>query len=110
MSTTVAAARQPTSDEAEMRRSRLWVSIFAPTKRSLGEGVRTWGWSYPLFDLLVTSLNGALRYLLLAFPLGLPLAGPRDARPTQARMALLVVACVALQAPPVVWIKCVFVV
>jgi hypothetical protein len=81
-----------------------------PTKRFWGVEVRTWGWTYPLFVMLVTSaMSGFIRYLLLAFPLGLPLAGGHEAPPRR-RVVLLVVACVGLQLLQVLWIRYVWVV
>ena len=70
-----------------------------------GSESRAWGWSYPLFLLLVTGPTaGFIRYLLLAFPLGLPVAGSGGPL-TRRRIWILVTTCVVLQMAQVVWIR-----
>lgn len=67
--------------------------------------VRTWGWAYLGFLVLVVPPTpGYLRYLLLAFPLGLPLAGP-DERPSRARVALVAVALLGLLVLQAWWVR-----
>jgi hypothetical protein len=47
-----------------------------PGAAAWGPEVRAWCWAYPLYVLAVTPpTTGFIRYLLLAFPLALPLAG-----------------------------------
>jgi hypothetical protein len=70
-----------------------------------GATLATWAVSYPVFLLVVTPpMTGIVRYMLLAFPLGMILAGPR--RWTSARRyALLLVGCGALLVLQVFWIR-----
>ena len=72
--------------------------------RTWGTEVRTWFAIYPIFLLLVAGVHtGMLRYLLLAFPLGLLLVGSPAPGTIPRRRAVLVVSAgvlsLALQVP-----------
>lgn len=70
-----------------------------------GPTLTAWAVAYPLFLMVVTPpLAGVVRYMLLAFPLGMLLSGRRS-WPTSRRYALVVVGCGVLLVLQVVWIR-----
>ena len=75
--------------------------------RTWGTEVRTWFAIYPIYLLFVAGVNGGiLRYLLLAFPLGLLLVGsPAPGTIPRKRAALVVTLCVVSLALQVPWVS-----
>lgn len=70
-----------------------------------GLELRTWLWAYPLFVFAVTPLtSGVLRYLLLAFPLNLLVAG-NSTKPSRPRLALVIVSCMVGLGLQMLWIN-----
>ena len=89
----------------------LWRVMRDPGDRLWGTAVGTWGWAYPLFVLIGTGpTTGIVRYLLLAFPLGLPLAVTTRHLTRGARAGLLVPVCLLLLLGQVLWIRHSFIV
>jgi len=75
--------------------------------RTWGPEVRTWFAIYPVFLLFVAGVHtGVLRYLLLAFPLGLLLVGsPVPGTVPRGRAALVVTVAVISLALQVLWVS-----
>jgi hypothetical protein len=75
--------------------------------RTWGTEVRTWFAIYPIFLLFVAGVHtGILRYLLLAFPLGLLLVGsPEPGTIPRKRAALVVAVCVISLALQIPWVS-----
>lgn len=75
--------------------------------RTWGVEVRTWFAIYPIFLLFVAGVHtGMLRYLLLAFPLGLLMIGsPEPGTIPRKRATLVVAVCVIGLALQVPWVS-----
>ena len=75
--------------------------------RTWGPEVRTWFAIYPIFLLFVAGVHtGVLRYLLLAFPLGLLLVGsPAPGTVPRGRAALVVIVAVISLALQALWVS-----
>lgn len=70
-----------------------------------GPEMSTWAFVYPVFVLGVTPISsGILRYLLLAFPIGLLLVGGRDTSSSK-RAALVGLACLVGLSAQVLWVR-----
>ncbi len=89
----------------------LWRVLRDPGGHLWGPAIGTWGWVYPLFVLVGTGpTTGIVRYLLLAFPLGLPLAAATRDTTRGARAGLLCLVCVLSVVGQILWIRYSFVV
>jgi hypothetical protein len=86
----------------------LFVALaLSPLTRTWGVEVRTWFAIYPIYLLFVVGVHtGMLRYLLLAFPLGLLLIGsPQPGTVPRRRAALVVTVSVIGLALQVPWVS-----
>jgi hypothetical protein len=83
------------------------VLALSPLTRTWGVEVRTWFAIYPIFLLFVAGVHtGMLRYLLLAFPLGLLMVGsPPPAAIPRKRAALVVIVSVIGLGLQIPWVS-----
>ena len=82
------------------------VLALSPLTRTWGVEVRTWFAIYPIYLLFVAGVHaGVLRYLLLAFPLGLLMIGsPEPGTNLRKRAAVVATVCAVSLALQIPWV------
>ena len=83
----------------------VWVGYALGSWRSWGPEMAAWAAGYPLFIALVTyPTTGLIRYLLLAFPLGMAFVGNSSQSPRR-RVVLILVAAAAGMTLQALWVR-----